>query len=63
MAAYRNCKTGEVSPVGDGYGFSILSEKGRPLVALSFATRVGAEQARADVARAVERALEITPQG
>jgi hypothetical protein len=41
MAAYQNCKVGEIISVtihgddaGVGYGFSILSEKNRPLVTL-----------------------------
>ena len=45
-----------------GYGFSILSENNRLTVALSFATREDAEQARAGVAKAVEKAVEITSQ-
>ena len=47
---------------GVGYGFSILSENSRPIVALSFATREDAEQARAWLAKAVEKAVEIAPQ-
>jgi hypothetical protein len=46
----------------DGYGFHILSEN-RLLVTLAFATWEDAEQARAEVARAVEKAVEITPHG
>jgi hypothetical protein len=46
----------------DGYGFHILSEN-RLLVTLVFATWEDAEEARAEVARAVERAVEITPHG
>jgi hypothetical protein len=69
MTVYQNCKVGDVQQVilhsgdGYGYGFSILSENNRPLVALSFATRENAEQARAKVASAVEKAVEVTPQG
>jgi hypothetical protein len=70
MTAYQNCKVSEVMPVtlpsgvaGAGYGFSIRSENKRPLVTLSFATREDAEQARAEVASAVEKAIEVTPQG
>ena len=44
-------------------GFSILSEKNRPLVTLSFETQGEAEQARAEIVRAVEKAVEVTPQG
>jgi hypothetical protein len=70
MTAYQNCKVGEIisvtihsSDAGAGYGFGILSEKNRPLVTLSFETRGDAEQARAEVVRAVEKAAEIVPQG
>ena len=70
MTVYQNCKVSDVGPVvvhcvdaGSGYGFSILSEKNRPLVALSFETWEDAEQARAEVTRAVEKAVEVTPQG
>jgi hypothetical protein len=70
MTAYQNCKVGEIISVtihsgdtGAGYGFSILSENDRPLVTLSFETWEDAEKARAEVARAVERAVEVTPQG
>jgi hypothetical protein len=69
MTAYQNCKVGDVRQVkmesgeaGVGYGFSILSENSRPIVALSFATREDAEQAWAGVVKAVEKAVEITPQ-
>ena len=47
---------------GVGYGFSILSENSRPIVALSFATREDAELAQAGVAKAVAKAVEIMPQ-
>ena len=70
MTAYQNCKVSEVMPVtlpsgvaGAGYGFSIRSENNRPLVTLSFATREDAEEALAEVARAVEKAVAVTPQG
>jgi len=72
MTVYQYCKVSDVRPVvvhssdagsGYGYGFSIVSGNNRPLVALSFATREDADQARAEVARAVEKAVEVTPQG
>jgi hypothetical protein len=70
MTVYQNCKVSDVKSVsvqssdaGYGYGFSILSEKNRPLVTLSFETQGEAEQARAEIARAVEKAVEVTPQG
>ena len=70
MTAYQNCKVGDVRQLkmesgeaGVGYGFNILSENSRPIVALSFATRDDADQARACVAKVVEMAVEIMPQG
>ena len=67
MTAYKNCKVGDVQRVSmgdsDGYGFNILSENKRPLVTLAFATWGDAEQARAEVERALERAVEVTPHG
>jgi hypothetical protein len=68
MTAYTDCTVGPVQPVTMGraevgYGFSILSVNGRPLCALAFATQEDAKQARAEVARALERAVEVTPQG
>ena len=48
---------------GAGYGFSILSEENRPLVMLSFEARGDAQHARAEIARGVEMAIEVTPQG
>jgi hypothetical protein len=69
MTAYQNCKVSEVMPLtlpsgvaGTSYGFNIRSENKRPLVTLSFATREDAEQARAEVASAGEKAIELTPQ-
>jgi hypothetical protein len=69
MTAYQNCEVSEVMPMtlpsgvaGAGYGFRIRSENKRPLVTLSFGTREDAEQARAEVASAVEKAIEVTPQ-
>ena len=48
---------------GVGYGFSILSENSRPIVALSFATREDAELAQAGVAKAIAKAVgRIMPQ-
>ena len=68
MTAYTDCKVGVVQPVTVdgpkvGYGFSILSVNSRPLCALAFATQEDAEQARAEVARALERTVEVTSQG
>jgi hypothetical protein len=71
MTSYTNCKVGDVQSVivhsgaeRLGYGFSILGgAHGRPLVGFAFATEADAKQARAEVAKAVEKAAEITPQG
>ncbi len=48
--------------VGDGYGFKIVSDRNRPLVTFEFATRDEAKQARDEIAKAVARAVTITPQ-
>ncbi len=67
MVSYTNCKVGEVMPAtlrggyASGYGFGILSENGRPLCFLAFATEADAIEARDGVAKAVARAAEITP--
>jgi hypothetical protein len=70
VTTYKDCKVGviqqmimESDEVGVGYGFSILSADNQPLCALAFGTREDAEQARVEVARAVEKAVEVTPQG
>lgn len=62
MATYRNCKTGDVMAVGDGYGFNIVSDRNRPLVTFELSTRDEAKQARDEIAKAVARAVTITPQ-
>jgi hypothetical protein len=68
MTAYQNCKVDEAvqSMTGsddDGYGFHIRSGGNRPIVTLMFATQEDAEQARGEIARAMEKAVEITPHG
>jgi hypothetical protein len=71
MIGYTNCKVGDVRSVivhrgdeGLGYGFSILDgAHGRPLVGFAFATEADAKRAHAEVAKAVEKAVEITLQG
>jgi hypothetical protein len=63
---YDNCRVSQVQQWGrrgsDGYGFSILSRGGNPLVALVFATREDADKAQATVASVVEKAVEVVPQ-
>ena len=70
-SSYTNYRVGDVQSVilhsgdkGSGYGFSILGgASARPLVAFTFATKGEADQARVEVVKAVEKAVEITPQG
>jgi hypothetical protein len=61
MASYDNCKTGDVMSLPGGYGFNILSDRNRPLVTLEFSTRDEAKQARDEIAKAVAKAVTITP--
>ena len=35
MASCSDCKTGDVMSVGDGYGFSVIGDRNRPLSASS----------------------------
>ena len=49
--------------VGDGNGFNIVSDRNRPLVTLEFSTRDEARQARDEIAKAVAKAVTITPHG
>ena len=67
---YKNCTVGEVTGMSDlGFGFNILNERGQPILSLSrgqpilslsFRTRDDAAQARAEVAKAVAKAVEVT---
>jgi hypothetical protein len=67
-SSYTNCRVSDVQDVtlysgdkGFGYGFGILGgPHGRPLVTFAFATKADADQARAEVTKAVEKAVEIT---
>jgi hypothetical protein len=68
MTAYQNCKVDQAvqrmtGSDDDGYGFHIRSGGNRPIVTLMFATQEDAEQARGDIARAVEKAIEVTSHG
>jgi hypothetical protein len=62
MAGYGNCKTGDVMAVADGYGFNIVSDHNRPLVTFEYSTRDEAREARDGIAKAVAKAVRITPQ-
>jgi hypothetical protein len=59
--SYKNYMVGEVMSMSNGYGFNILSKGGQPLVALTFETDDEAEEARAQIAAVVAKAVEITP--
>jgi hypothetical protein len=68
MTAYQNCKVDDAvqqmtGSDEDGYGFHIRSVGNRPIVTLMFATQKDAEQARGEIARAVEKAIEVTSHG
>jgi hypothetical protein len=68
MTAYQNCKVDEAvqrmtGSDDDGYGFHIRSGGNRPIVTLMFATKEDAEQARGEIAGAVEKAIEVTSHG
>jgi hypothetical protein len=51
----------EVTGISDlGFGFNILNERGQPILSLAFRTRDDAAQARAEIAKAVAKAVEVT---
>jgi hypothetical protein len=43
-----------------GYGFNTLNERAQPVLSLAFERKDEAEQARVEVAKAVQKAVEIT---
>ena len=43
-----------------GYSFNILNERAQPVLSLAFERKDEAEQARVEVAKAVEKAVEVT---
>jgi hypothetical protein len=58
---YTNCTVGEVTRISDlGFGLDILNKRMQPILSLAFKTRDDAAQARADIAKAVAKAVEIT---
>ncbi len=49
---------------GDGYGNGFHIRSGnRPVVHFAFATQEDAERARGEVASALDKTIEVTPQG
>ena len=58
---YTNCTVGEVTGISDlGFGFDILNERAQPILSLAFKTRDDAAQARAETAKIVAKAVEVT---
>jgi hypothetical protein len=58
---YKNCTVSDVMGMPKpGYRFNILNERGQPILSLSFRTRDDAAQARAEIAKAVAKAVEVT---
>ena len=58
---YKNCTVGEVTGTSDlSFGFNILNERGQAILSLSFRTKDDAAQARAEMAKAVAKAVEVT---
>jgi hypothetical protein len=50
-----------LSVVSDlGFGFDILNERGQPILSLAFKTRDDAAQGRAEIAKIVAKAVEVT---
>ena len=69
MTAYQYCRVDETVQYvtvsgGDGYGYGFHIRSGnRPVVHFAFATQENAERARDEIASALEKAIEVTPQG
>ena len=58
---YKNCIVSEVMGMPTrGFGFNILNERAQPVLSLAFERKDEAEQARVEVAKAVEKAVEVT---
>ena len=58
---YKNCTVSDVIGVPNpGYGFNILNGRAQSVLSLAFERKDEAEQARVEVAKAVEKAVEVT---
>jgi hypothetical protein len=58
---YKNCTVSDVMGMpNQGYGFYILNERAQPVLSLAFESKDDAEQARAEVAKAVAKAAAVT---
>jgi hypothetical protein len=51
----------DVKKMDAGHGFTIVGDRNRPLVSLTFETKGEAEVARAEIAEILDRVVEITP--
>jgi hypothetical protein len=59
--SFKNCTVSDVREMPNpGYRFNILNERSQPVLSLVFERRDDAEQARIEVAKAVEKAIEVT---
>jgi hypothetical protein len=59
--SYKNCTVSDVMGTPNlGWGFNILNERAQAILSFAFERRDDAEQARAAVAGAVARAVEVT---
>jgi hypothetical protein len=59
--SYKNCTVSDIMGMPNlGYRFNILNEREQPVLSLAFERKDDAEQARVEVAKAVERAVEVT---
>ena len=52
-------RLGEVEPVIDGYGFSVLNERRAPITTFVYLTRDEAEKARAAMVRVLKGAISV----
>ena len=52
--AYENCKLGAVHSQDGGWGFNVLRERGGPVVTLTYATKVEAEEAHGLMAMVIQ---------
>ena len=63
-----NVKVGEIMAIGSdhgalGHGFNITSERGRPLLSITYRTAKEATDARSAIQVALANAVEVTSHG
>lgn len=60
---HQNCSLGGVQSQDDRWGFVLSSERGKPLIALTYETKAEAEDARSLTARIILLAeITLSPQ-